>query len=115
MSDDEHLRAIARARDAGFTFLHLRDGVGVTAIHAERHSSRGVVDTITLRARAEAVAARYRADDYQRAGDPLWQRTGTVVAVITELLALPAHGEAGAPMRSQRAASALWLPNTTHA
>lgn len=107
--DDEaaHLWAITRARNAGFRFLHLRDGIGITAIHAERHSRTGVVDTITLRARTEAVAARYRAEDYERAGNPLWQRIGTVVEVITDLLELPAHGRPGAPARTRRASSAL--------
>lgn len=111
--DDEvaHIQAIARARDAGFTFLHLRDGIGITAIHAERHCPTGVVETITLRARTEAVAARYRTEDYENAGNPLWQRIGTVLEVITELLELPAHGEPGAPVLVRRASSSLWLPH----
>lgn len=103
------IAAIARARDAGFGFLHLRDGISITAIHAERHG-RGVVETVTLRARTEAVAARYRIEDYQRGGQPLWQRTGTVAEVITELLELPAHGRPGAPALARGASSALWLP-----
>lgn len=106
----EHLTAIARARAAGFRFLHLRDGIGIVAIHAERTAPGGAVETITLRARTEAVAARYRADDYEHGNDPLWQHTGTVADVIDELLALPPHGTPAAPSRSQPAPSTLWLP-----
>lgn len=105
-----HLAAIARARDAGFEFLHLHDGIGITAIRAERHSPAGVVETVTLCARTEAVAARYRIEDYHRGGHPLWERTGTVAEIITELLNLPAHGRPGAPTRSRSASSSLWRP-----
>lgn len=108
--DSSAIAAIARARDAGFRFLHMRDGIGITAIHAERLGSGGVVETVTLRARTEAVAARYRGEDYDRGGDPLWQRTCTVADVITALLDLPTHGRTGAPTRSRAASSALWLP-----
>lgn len=108
--ESEHFTAIARARAAGFRFLHLRDGIGIVAIHAERTAPGGAVETITLRARTEAVAARYRPADYERGGDPLWQHTGTVAEVIDELLALPPHEAAGAPNRAQPASSALWLP-----
>ncbi|MQA07624.1 MAG: hypothetical protein GEU98_03550 [Pseudonocardiaceae bacterium] len=96
--------------DHGFTFIHLRDpdGGAVIAIHAERWLA-GAVDTYTLRAIGEAVAARYRAENYPY-GDVLWQRTGTVAEVITELLALPRHGTPGAPTRARRAPSDLWIP-----
>lgn len=110
VDDTAHIHAIARARDAGFRFLHLRDGIGINAIHAERHSLTGVIETITLRARSEAIAARYRTEDHQRGGHPLWQRTGTVADIITELLQLPAPGEPGAPALAHRASSSLWLP-----
>lgn len=87
-----HLAALRQAADAGFRFRHLRDGRSeIAAIHAERWCDYGVVETITLRAMTEAISARIRIEDYPN-GDRFWERTGTVVEVITELLALPPHG-----------------------
>ncbi|MQA11477.1 MAG: hypothetical protein GEU98_23575 [Pseudonocardiaceae bacterium] len=94
-SDAEHVRGIAaieRTRELGFSFLHLRDEHGnVIGLHAERWR-HGAVDLYALADQRDAVAARYRAEDYERAGDPLWQVTGTVANVIAELLALPPYG-----------------------
>jgi catechol 2,3-dioxygenase-like lactoylglutathione lyase family enzyme len=107
-----HLAAIALSVDAGFRFLHLPDAHGVVAIHAERRRY-GAVDTFTFRAADEAVAARFRDDDYAAArSQPLWQRSGSVAEVVTELLALPPHGTSGSPALARRAASSLWLPGT---
>lgn len=105
-----HINAIRRSVAAGFRFLHLREGesVAVTAIHAQRLCG-GVVETYTFRHMTEAVAARFRAEDYPRS-DPLWQQQGTVEAVITALLDLPPHGAPGAPATTRLAPSSLWLP-----
>ncbi|MQA07492.1 MAG: hypothetical protein GEU98_02880 [Pseudonocardiaceae bacterium] len=103
-----HIAAIVRSKDAGFRFLHVRDKHSVIAIHAERWRF-GAVDAYTVRAPSEAMAARFRAEDYGR-GDPLWQVTGTVAEVITELLGLPPHGAPGAPTRARPAPSELWIP-----
>lgn len=104
-----HLQALRTCVRAGFRFLHLRDDNGrIIAIHAERRSARGVVETITVRALTEAIASRTRASDYP-AGHPLWQRMGTVADVIGELLELPPHGTSRAPMAALRT-PALWRP-----
>lgn len=112
-STDEHaphIAAIRRSVNAGFQFLHLHgaDGREVAAIHAER--IRGaVVETYTMQAMGQAIAARFRAEDYPD-GDPLWHQHGTVQEVITALLALPPQGAPGAPNRTRRRPSNLWLP-----
>jgi hypothetical protein len=104
------LAAIVRSRDAGFHFLHLRAEGEIAAIHAERWRG-GAVDSYLVRAAREAYAARFRAEDYGRSGGgPLWHTIGTAADVITELLALPAHGTPGAPVLALRAPSELWLP-----
>lgn len=105
-----HIAAIRRSIDAGFTFLHLPEYPGgpVGAIHAERRIV-GAVETYTLRDMTEAIAARYRAEDYPH-GHPVWQLAGTVADVISELLALPGHGTPAAPNRTTRPSSSLWLP-----
>lgn len=113
MTSDEEaaaIRAITRSRDAGFRFLHLHDERGeVQAVHAERRHA-GAVDCYTVCSPTEAFAARFREDEYGRG--PLWRITGTAVEVITELLALPAHGSPGAPTRTTRTPSGLWLPGS---
>ncbi|TCP43887.1 hypothetical protein EV191_12041 [Tamaricihabitans halophyticus] len=117
-SSDEapHLAALRQAVDAGFHFRPLafrpEDGGVPAALHGERWSSTGVVETISMQAMTEAIAARIRIEDYPR-GDPLWQLVGTVAEVIAELLALPAHGSPGAPTLARRASSSLWLPGNT--
>src|SRR5699024_4012375 len=105
-----HIAAIRRSKAAGFRFLHLPDSSGQTliAIHAERRHGE-VVDTETIRSRTEALAARFRTEDYP-SGDPLWQEHGMAADVITALLALPPHGTPGAPKLARPASSALWLP-----
>lgn len=106
-----HIAAIRRSVNAGFRFLHLSDADGreILAIHAERFRG-SVVDTYTVRAMNEAIGARFRADDYPD-GDPMWQRHGPVDDVVTALMALPPHGAPGAPNRTLRRSSGLWLPN----
>lgn len=105
-----HIAAIQRSVDAGFRFLHLRDADGrkIAAINAER-TRGGVVETYTIQAMDQAVAARFRAEDYPN-GDPLWQQHGTVEEVVTALLELPPPGAPGAPNRTRRRPSGLWLP-----
>ncbi|WP_134664047.1 hypothetical protein [Amycolatopsis sp. CFH S0078] len=111
-TDEEapHIAALRRSVTAGFQFLHLRgeDGAAVAAIHAERRRN-GAVDTYTIQHMTEAVASRFRIEDYPH-GDPLWQEHGTVEDVITALLKLPPHGAPGAPTITRRASSSLWLP-----
>lgn len=110
-TDDEtpHLAAIQRSMTAGFQFLHLRDSEGQpVAIHAERRHGE-VVETYTVQTTTEAIAARYRTEDYP-GGDPLWEEHGTVEQVIAALLALPPHGAPGAPTTTRRTSSSLWLP-----
>lgn len=109
------IAAIARATDAGFRFLHVRDANGeVIGIHAERRRS-GAVDTFDVTDVDEAHATRYRVDDFGRTGgDPIWQTSGTVPEVINDLLALPPHGTAGAPSLARRARSGMWLPGDHH-
>ncbi|GDY30474.1 hypothetical protein [Gandjariella thermophila] len=106
-----HIAAIERSMDAGFTFLNFRgpNGGAVEAIYAERWTPQGAVETYVLRGMTEAIAARFRAEDYPE-GDPLWETSGTVADVITALLDLPPHGTPGAPVVARRASSALWLP-----
>jgi hypothetical protein len=112
-SSDEapHIAALRRAVSAGFGFRQLADsdGVAIAALYAERRSRDGVVENIVLCGMTEAIASRIRTEEYPT-GDPLWQHTGTVADVITELLALPAHGSRGAPTRTHRASDSLWLP-----
>lgn len=111
-TDEEapHIAAIRQSADAGFQFLHLRapDGRQIAAINAERVRG-GVVETYTIQAMDEAIAARFRVDDYPN-GDPLWQQHGTVEEVITALLGLPPPSAPGAPNRTHRRPSGLWLP-----
>ncbi|SNR98886.1 hypothetical protein SAMN06265360_1592 [Haloechinothrix alba] len=108
--DAEHLAALRRSVAAGFGFVHLHDHGGLAAIHAERWRD-GAVDTVTVRAAGEALAARYRAEDYGRAGaHPLWQATGSVADVVDRLLELPPHGTPAAPSRAVRPRDQLWLP-----
>lgn len=109
-AETPHIAAVQRSVEAGFRFLHLRDSEGhaVVAIHAQR--LRGdVVETYTIRDMTEAVAARFRAEDYPN-GDPLWQEHGTVEEVIGALLSLPPPGARDAPRTTRRASSSLWLP-----
>ncbi|WP_245976160.1 hypothetical protein [Amycolatopsis palatopharyngis] len=106
----EHLAAITRTRAGGFHFVHLRKGGEVIAIHGQRWLA-GAVDTYLVRAADEAIAARYRAEDYGLTErGPLWQRCGSVADVIAELLALPPHGAPGAPTLELRDRTELWLP-----
>lgn len=111
-ADEEapHIAAIRQSVDAGFQFLHLRDADGqqIAAINAERVRG-GVVETYTIQAMDEAIAARFRAEDYPN-GSPVWQQHGTVEEVITALLGLPPPGAPGAPNRTHRRPSGLWLP-----
>lgn len=106
-----HIAAIRRSVRAGFRFLHLRDpdSGAVEAIHAHRWTRQAVVETYTFRGIAEAVGARFRAEDYPN-GNPLWETNGTVAEVITALLELPPHGSPAAPVLAGRASSSLWLP-----
>ncbi|WP_052371953.1 hypothetical protein [Amycolatopsis taiwanensis] len=96
-TDEEvpHIAAIKRSVEAGFEFRALRgaDGLAIAVLHAERRGNE-VVETYTVQAMTEAVAARFRAEDYPT-GNPLWQEHGTVEEVITALLALPPHGAPG--------------------
>lgn len=112
LTDEEtpHIAAIRHSKAAGFRFLHLPDSTGqaIIAIHAERRHGEAV-ETYTIRSMTEALAARFRIEDYP-SGDPLWQEHGTVADVITALLTLPPPGSPGAPYRTRRASSALWLP-----
>lgn len=113
--DHEHadgIAAIERSLNAGFSFIHHTDGDReIAAISAERRNhTTGVIDIYNTRGPAEAVAARYRLDDYP-GGAPLWKKTGAVAEVIDELLMLPAPGRAGtALLPRRRSASSLWLP-----
>ncbi|MBB5154935.1 hypothetical protein [Saccharopolyspora phatthalungensis] len=108
--DVPHIAALQRAVEAGFKFMHLRDGHGeLAAIYAERRCGYGVVENITLRGMDEAVAARFRVEDYPH-GDPLWREHGTVEEVITAVLELPPHGSPGAPNSTHRRGSGLWVP-----
>ncbi|OLT47585.1 hypothetical protein BJF85_15605 [Saccharomonospora sp. CUA-673] len=106
-----HLEAIKRSAEAGFRFLHVREAAGgaVTAIHAER-KHRGVVETFLLQDVSDAVAARFRSEDYP-SGDPVWQEHGTVADVIAALLSLPPPGAPGAPTRKRRVSRSLWMPD----
>jgi hypothetical protein len=109
-SGDEHLAAIAGTRARGFNFVHLRQGGELIAIHGHRWLA-GAVDTYLVRAPDEAIAARYRAEDYGLTErGPLWQRCGAVADVIADLLALPPNGAPGAPTLELRANSDLWIP-----
>ncbi|QUH01531.1 hypothetical protein HUO13_12560 [Saccharopolyspora erythraea] len=109
--EEPHLAALKRSVESGFRVRHFGacDGRTVTAIYAERWCAYGVVDSYTLRAMTEAVAARVRIEDYPH-GDPLWETTGTVADVITALLELPPHGHPGAPGQARRPSTAFWLP-----
>jgi hypothetical protein len=98
-----HLDALERACAAGFRVAPMAAAV----IHAERRHD-GVVDAYTAIGWREASAARYRAEDYPH-GHVLWEKTGTVVEVITELLALPRDGERGAPSLTRRPDNGLWV------
>lgn len=111
ITTDTHIAAIRRAVLAGFHFLHLTnaDGKEVAAIHAERIQS-DIAETFLFSAADQAIASRFRIDDYPH-GNPLWQQHGSVEDVITALLELPLPGSPGAPTRTQRRASDLWLPN----
>ena len=106
-----HIAALEQAVEGGFRFTSLGDepGAAVAALYGERWCRSGVVENIALRGMNEAIAARIRVEDYPH-GDPLWQHPGTVAEVVTELLALPAHGVPGAPMLTRRPSSSLWLP-----
>jgi hypothetical protein len=105
-----HIAAIRRSMDAGFQFLHLpdTDGQDLAAIYAER-TRGGVVETYSVRSMDEAIAARFRVDDYPD-GDPLWQRHGTVEEVVTALLEPAPPSAPEAPNRSHPRPSRLWLP-----
>lgn len=109
-AESPHIAAVRRSVEAGFQFLHLCDSADrtVMAIHAQRLRD-DVIETYTIRDMTEAVAARFRADDYPDS-DPVWQVHGTVEEVISALLALPPHGTPDAPMTARRASSSLWLP-----
>lgn len=105
-----HIAAIRRSMDEGFRFLHLPEPgrQGLAAIYAERQYG-GFVENYTIRDTDEAIAARFRAEDYPD-GDPLWQVHGTVEEVITALLELPPPDRPAAPSRTRRRPSALWVP-----
>lgn len=105
-----HIAALARMREAGFTFQNFSAGQdGESILYGERWCHYGVVENLTVRSMDSAVATRVRIEDYPN-GDPLWQHIGLVAEVVDELLALPAHGAPGAPTLTGRASSSLWLP-----
>jgi hypothetical protein len=106
-----HIAAIKCSVNAGFRFVHLHgpDSGAVEVIHAERWSPQGVVETYTFRDTTEALAARFRSENYPY-GDPLWEISGTVAEVIMALLDLPPHGAPRAPVLARPASSSLWLP-----
>ncbi len=111
-TDEEapHITAIRRSMQAGFRFLHIPDAGGhaIAVIHAER--SRGSrIETYTVRAMDEAVAARIRTEDYPD-GAPVWQQHGTVEEVVTAVLELPPPGASRELNRTRRRSSSLWLP-----
>lgn len=111
-TDEEapHITTIRRSMHAGFQFLHIPDAGGhaVAVIHAER-SRDSCIEIYTVRAMHEAVAARFRTEDYPD-GAPVWQEHGTVDEVVTALLELPPPGAPGEPNRTRRRSSSLWLP-----
>lgn len=98
MSDQEidavefvrHLRALDRTLAGGFTFEFERGADGsATTLHGIR-CRPGMVDTYTVYGPDEAVAARYRPDEYGHAdGVALWETAGGVIDVLNEVLALP--------------------------
>ncbi|MGI8311705.1 hypothetical protein [Saccharopolyspora hattusasensis] len=95
--DTPHIAVIRRSMDAGFRFRYLPEpgSQGLAAIFAERRYG-GVVENYAIRDTDEAVAARFRAEDYPN-GNTIWRTNGTVEEVITALLELSAPDTSGAP------------------
>lgn len=85
-----HIRSVQRTSNEGFVIHIVRDDDGTpTSLWGVRHWC-GLVDTYTVSGRDDATAARYRAADYERADAvPLWQASGTVLDVLSGVLALP--------------------------
>jgi len=86
-----HLAALQRCVDAGFTFRELPAGISGSRTRS------GAIDVLLVRSYDQALAARYRLNEleYPRA-QALWSLDGSVVGVVTDLLALPFHDERGA-------------------
>ncbi|WP_394360752.1 hypothetical protein [Amycolatopsis sp. SB7-3] len=108
--EQPHIDAIARAVILGFEQIPL--------FHMDvlfyRRRLDSAIETISIRAIDEAIAARWNAHEYVRRGDrsaaPVWQQHGMVADVIEELLELAAPGAPGAPTLGLRPSSSLVLP-----
>ena len=103
-------QAIERIRDlcrAGFGFVHHRDEAGeIAAVQAVRVHA-GLIETVLIHGKHEALAARCR--DEPRAA-VLWHQAGSTADVITALLGLPAPGTRSAPSLAGRTPIGLWIP-----
>ncbi|MFK0249302.1 hypothetical protein ACIQUM_31775 [Amycolatopsis azurea] len=105
-----HIDAIARAVLLGFEHIPLPH---MAALFYRRRLD-SAIETISICAADEAIAARWNAHEYvrrgDRAADPVWQSQGTVADVIEELLELAPPGTPGAPTLGLRSSSSLVLP-----
>ncbi|AOS65391.1 hypothetical protein [Actinoalloteichus hymeniacidonis] len=72
------------------------------------------VDAVHLRAEDDATAMRLRSGGASSPlfdeGDLVWRCEGTFLTVVGELLRLPMPGHRGAPERTVRVPSGLWIP-----
>lgn len=87
---------------APFTLLYVYGwGSHIDALHV-----RGEHDTTGVRALNDHGRSSIFTD-----GNIVWKEEGSFVAVVGELLRLPAPGQPGAPTRTIKAPSRLWTPH----
>lgn len=99
------LAALKRCVDNGFNFQAVPAG-----IYGFR-SRAGAIDVLLVRSYDDSLSARYRVGDLEHVGaQALWSAEGEVAEVVRALLALPVHGERGAPSRATCSVD-LWLPD----
>lgn len=102
------LAALLAIRDAGWTFVHRDVVAGVpTQVDGYRVWPGGWIDAVRVRDEDDAMALRTDGDEPPGI---VWERTGSLVRIVEELLSLPAPGDRLAPRLVVATGSKLWKP-----
>lgn len=102
------LSALLAIREAGWNFYHLRNPDGSLLAVAASRSQQRYTDALLIYDRTHVVANRLL--DPEFGGGVVWFKDGGGLReVVTDLVALPAPGEPGAPSLVIRS-SQFWTP-----
>ncbi|SER92213.1 hypothetical protein [Actinokineospora terrae] len=99
------LQHLIDVRDAGWVFSPTLDDDGVTQIYGFRHWPGGWIDLLVIHHSTNTAAARATHD-----GGLVWNRTGTLVDVIDQLVDLPDPHDPLAPRLVIGRVPTLWTP-----